>query len=1051
MPSVERELVIIPAGAGSGKTHKIRETLSDWVERGLVRPERILAVTYTEAAAAELRSRIRSGLLAKGMVEAALAAERAYISTIHGLGLRLLTEHALAVGASPQPRHLDDAERDLLIRQALANTTVLDDIKSDLARYGYEYNWESKETPEELLRKQVLAMIDLLRGLGDAGSDKKLIEPALSRLDAVHGPVIADPVTARGSLARAVSEMLAAFPDGGMANITAADPRKDLKRDLQLFRRVSKNPAVLDHDWALWQKLRGLFTSNNKSKTPDGYDKLAERIMAAASSIVGHPGPLEDAKYHLRSLITCAQQVMATYEARKQSLGLIDYADMITGAEKLLRDNPSVLDAVLAEIDCVIIDEFQDTSPVQFAFLWQMGRRAPRTLFVGDVKQSIMGFQGADPRLSTALAEANRDSIRPLESNWRSTPEVMQFVNALGQGLFGKTYNELAPVRPSVDGPALEILKIKNGRTVRKDSRPQEHVAERISRILTDGEQVIDRQTRKARTVRPSDIAVLVCRHRRAKDYAAELRLRGVPVRILEDGWSEGQVIRAACAALSYVANPHDVHSALILRTMGPHPMPLEEALQRQIDGSLLEDTLLQDLAALSEPLSLLPVSDALAEVVKAAGLERWVSGMEDVEQAEADLLRLEAEAEAFETAHRDLRAASGFHGQSIKVFLGWLEARNGEREFDNRPDPSGNSAEAVEIVTWHASKGREWPITVVAELDNKIEERPRTTSVRFGLLDRIDDMAAVLASAELIHTPDFAAKEMQTRFVEARREVFEANARNLLYVALTRARDRIVIEWPDFLKPRNGDPASCLFHVLADTCHPTLGSDKFRINDVECAARVFTPGAQAPVTVYGEEVDRRIARFGLMDPLPEIPLTPWRLQPSTIKVASVSAPPCRNISLGDPWPISGSSAERGAAFHLAVRAILSRPDLSAQLLPATGLEIDILRSLKDRVNRLRVWLEEMSFCEIRCEVSFKAVQPDESTVFGTIDLLACGPHGCIVIDHKTGSPGNGFGSYWPQLMAYAAVIPKAFPNLQPLRSVAVFWIDSGCLSVKDV
>ena len=64
MPNGDRELVIVPAGAGSGKTHKIRETLSDWVERGLVRPERILAVTYTEAAAAELRGRIRSGLLA---------------------------------------------------------------------------------------------------------------------------------------------------------------------------------------------------------------------------------------------------------------------------------------------------------------------------------------------------------------------------------------------------------------------------------------------------------------------------------------------------------------------------------------------------------------------------------------------------------------------------------------------------------------------------------------------------------------------------------------------------------------------------------------------------------------------------------------------------------------------------------------------------------------------------------------------------------------------------------------------------------------------------
>ena len=109
-------LTIVPAGAGAGKTHSIKETLTKWVEAGDVRPDRILAVTFTEAAAGELRERIRASLLDKGMIDAALAVERAYVSTIHGLGLRVLTEHAFAAGASPQPRHLSDAERDLLIQ-----------------------------------------------------------------------------------------------------------------------------------------------------------------------------------------------------------------------------------------------------------------------------------------------------------------------------------------------------------------------------------------------------------------------------------------------------------------------------------------------------------------------------------------------------------------------------------------------------------------------------------------------------------------------------------------------------------------------------------------------------------------------------------------------------------------------------------------------------------------------------------------------------------------------------------------------------------------------
>ena len=127
----DRGLVIVPAGAGAGKTHRIKAQLSDWVKRKIVRPERILAVTFTEAAAGELRERIRAGLLADGLVAEAMAVERAYVSTIHGLGLRLLTEHALAAGASLQPRHLGDAERELLIRQALAHAKSLDPIKAE--------------------------------------------------------------------------------------------------------------------------------------------------------------------------------------------------------------------------------------------------------------------------------------------------------------------------------------------------------------------------------------------------------------------------------------------------------------------------------------------------------------------------------------------------------------------------------------------------------------------------------------------------------------------------------------------------------------------------------------------------------------------------------------------------------------------------------------------------------------------------------------------------------------------------------------------------------
>lgn len=1048
--NADQGLVIVPAGAGAGKTHRIKTQLSDWVKRGIVRPERILAVTFTEAAAGELRERIRAGLLADGLVAEAMAVERAYVSTIHGLGLRLLTEHALAAGASPQPRHLGDAERDLLIRQALAHAKALDPIKAAPERFGYAPNFMRGETVEDSLRARVLSMIDLLRGLGDKGRDAGLVAPALARLDAVYGPVLDDPIAATTALQTAVQVMIAAFPEGGMAGITAKTNVEKLEKNLALFKRVDRAPDLLDRDWQVWNDLRSLFISNRSSKTPAGYDDLATAIMAAADVLPCHPGPLADAKLHLSCLIACAQEVMAAYETRKKALGLIDFADMITGAEHLLRTDLAVRQAVLDEIDCVIIDEFQDTNPVQFALLWQLGQHAPRTLLVGDVKQSIMGFQGADPRLSTALAAANLDATQPLDRNWRSTPAVMQFVNAMGAGLFGDGYNPLAPTRDAVAGPAIEVLNAVKSRGVRTASKPQEHIAERIARILTDGDTITDRHSKAARPARPSDIALLVCRHTTAARYAEELRARGVPVRIAEDGWAQSAVIVAARAALAFAANPADIHAGLLLRTLGPDPLPLQDALSAQIDGRLIDDPVLMRLAALSDILARLPVGAGLDLVLNAADLRLWAERQPDAAQSRADLLRLEAEAGEFEAAHRDLKSASGFHGETAKVFLGWLDARGGERDFDRHPDPSANSAEAVEIVTWHASKGREWPITVVAEFDYGIEERAGSTATRFDALDRIDDMVVVLGSASLIHTPGFDAPEATRRFIEDRRADFEANAKNLLYVALTRARDRLVLEWPGFLKDREEDApeATNLFHILSDTCAPQIGAGSLRINGVDCPALVTQLPEEAGFTEYAGGAAASALRFGAAAPLPVTPLTPWRLQPSQTRSAGVP-PVSRRIDIGAPWPKALNDAYRGTALHLALRTYLTRPDLAPALALATGLDDATLALVAERATALKAWLADQGYTDLRAEIPVLGYTPEGAEIPGTLDLLAIGPAGAILIDHKSGGVGDGFGPYWPQLSSYTGLLAGLYPQ-HPLQGVAVFWVDHGWLELAD-
>ena len=120
---------------------------------------------------------------------------------------------------------------------------------------------------------------------------------------------------------------------------------------------------------------------------------------------------------------------------------------MIDGA-RLLLEQPEVLDHLADRFDCLVIDEFQDTNPLQFSFLWKLHKAGVPALIVGDLKQSIMGFQSADPRLMGSLLEQHPEQCTPLDCNWRSQAHLMDVINAFGEQLFGKDYAPLTPKAP---------------------------------------------------------------------------------------------------------------------------------------------------------------------------------------------------------------------------------------------------------------------------------------------------------------------------------------------------------------------------------------------------------------------------------------------------------------------------------------------------------------------------------------------------------------------------------------------------------------------------
>ncbi len=1029
-------LTIVPAGAGAGKTHRIQTQLTDWVRTGVVRPDRIVAVTFTEAAAAELSGRIRQSLLAAGMIEEAMAVERAYVSTIHGLGLRLMTEHAFGAGTTPRPRLLLDTEQDLLIRKELARCRILDVVATDPDRFGHAATFGN--STEDGLRTRVLDMIALLRGLGEAGLSARLAPDACDRVRDLWGPVVADPVPLRDRLTRAVAELLATLPTGALSPGQNATAEKEFRRDLARL-RSAEDPGRLDRDWKLWNELRSLRQSKKGAPTPPGYDALASAVMEAAAAVTGHPGPLQDACTNLTALVTGAQAIMTGYDALKRDLGVIDYADMIAGCEALLRGHPDILRSVLGEIDCVIIDEFQDTNPVQFALLWQLAAQAPRCLLVGDAKQSIMGFQGADPRLSQALGAANPQAIDPLRHNWRSDPRLMAVINAIGQGLFGEDYTSLAPTRAETGQPVLEVIALSSSRAGRKMPKLPDHTAARIAAMLEAGEQVTDRATGGLRPVRPDDIAVLCQRHAEATRYAEALRRLGLPVRISATGWHDAQAILVARHAMALAADPQDAHAALVVLTLGPAALPLDRALALLADRALNDHPALRRLLSLAATAQVWPMTGLCLTVT--ALLRPWAEALPDPAQALADLSRLEALAEEFDTSDPEMLAASGFHGRGARVFLGWLASRLEERDFDRHPDPGGGGA-GIEIVTWHGAKGREWPVVVVCELDREVGERENTTRAVFT---DFSDLTHVLDRAQLVHTPRCFSPEQREVFLADRQPAAEAEARNLIYVALTRARDRLVIEWPEKALEKEA------------TCLTLLARAGVAVEDgLRVGGQVFPACIWRDPAGEGREPAEppaiSLARFGAPEPEP-IPArpTPWRRRPSTMTEAAALPSMPRLIPLGPAFGAGKTmpATERGTAWHRAFRVLAARPDLATRLPLATGLDVPTLTAIAAQTTALCDWLRREGFPELHLEVPIHATHPDGSETLGILDAVAMGPDGMVIVDHKTGpapDPQARFTSYWPQLAAYAEALCLTFPERR-LHGVAIHWMNEGTLS----
>ncbi len=797
MPSIR----IISAGAGSGKTYRLTSEMVELLQRG-VRPSGIIATTFTKKAAAELQERVRVRLLEAGLNRQADELTNALIGTVHSLGVKLLQRFAFEAGVSPQVSIIAEEDQQTLFNNSLAMVLRPERVEA-IDRLCHRLGMHSRQIHD--WRKELRELTDIARSnsfsIETLQQSKQYSWETFARYLPACSPESEETLNRR--LVEAMDEAIARIEANGDETKKTGDALKEWK---DARRRLTIEGNLPWRDWVKTGK------SDVAVKSRDDAAPLLEMIREHEAN-AAFQNDIRDYIFHI---FDAAIEALQEYEQYKKRRGLIDYTDMETIILRLL-DKPEVRDILSEELDLLMVDEFQDTNPIQLEIFLKLSRMAPHSIWVGDPKQSIYGFRGADPQLMQAIIEQS-GGVRPEDIqrySWRSRQDLVFAANAL----FTKAFHELPadqvalnPKRSKGTEPAGMSDALwhwhfrPEGETGRPPGSPwmENCIAERLREWLDAGIVVWDKENNTSRAARAGDVAILCRSNKECQTMAEALHRAGLRAAIARAGLLATAEARLVTACLKFVLNYRDSLSvAEILLLAGGMDIEdiiedrleyLDQLEQQHAEGLWSKDhPIVNRLLRLRKELAECSGAETLDVVLEELDLRRTIASWGNAPQRLDNIEALRRLALQYEDACQRLHSAASLGG-----FLLWLsDLENNEKDMQ----ASGQGPGTVEVLTYHKSKGLEWPITICHSLENRL----RAEVWGFDIVPQKEevDLDNLLGNRLLrFWVNPYGDQAQRTPLLErlqsgpeqeaVTRRALREEAR-LLYVGLTRARDYLV------------------------------------------------------------------------------------------------------------------------------------------------------------------------------------------------------------------------------------------------------------------
>jgi ATP-dependent helicase/nuclease subunit A len=1054
--------LFVDAGAGSGKTKSLIDRVATLVLDDGVSLRNIAAVTFTEKAGAELRDRLRAefervwqhnkgSALGNRAAHALDDLDGAAIGTLHSFAQRILTMHPIEAGLPPMLEILDEVgssvafdnrwavmQRELLDDEALASAVRLAfaaGVKLEHVRYlarAFQSDWDLIESrvltvePAAASSPELAALVEEARVLAKiadnctVATDKLLPKLAALADWAAASADLSDPESILGALTASQS---LGFHAGLAANWTV--PVEQVRVDCKAW--VAKA-------------------------------KAARKCLVDAS---------------LRPLARWVAEEVRAAAGERAAEGRLEFHDLLVLARDLLRANPEVRAVLQAQYPRLLLDEFQDTDPIQIEIAVRIAGGAAATasdwedvevpagsLFVvGDPKQSIYRFRRADIAMYLSSQRRFADTVT-LDSNFRTVAPVLDWVNEVFTSVITAfegaqpPYVALSPTRLEVGlGPPVVVLGAEdhsddpNAAELRE--READDVADVIRQALDESWTTYDEGTRKWRDLKLEDIAILVPARTSLPFLEDALDRAGLSYRAESSSLVyQASEVRDLLAAARAVADPSDLLACVTALRSPLFGCGDDDLWTWKRDGGSF-NLLAHPSQEQSEP----PVARALTYLRSLHNSSRWMTPSEVLGTIIADrrMLEVAATGPRARDQWRRLRFvvdqarawAETEHG-GLRGYLAWAARQGEETARVAEAVLPETDMDAVRVMTVHAAKGLEFPMVVLSGMTSE----PRSPR---GVRLLWTSAGYEVKLSTTLQTNDFEnAAPLDEQMDEYER-------RRLLYVAATRARDHLVVS----LHRKNAKKTGA--QILADAGGASAGE-----------AVAFEPPTERPAPL-----ERRPRT-----PTEALAFADWlaiieRVRESSRRVSAVSAsglegtepavvlvpdddttPPgaakgARDVEL-PPW----SKGRYGSAIGRAVHGVLQTVDLTtgeglddgvAAQSSAEGVSehADIVQSLV--VSALDSDIVRRAAAREHWRETYVGMVNDDGTVLeGFVDLVYREDDGSlVVVDYKTDAIPRGAIDarttyYGPQLRAYERATSTA--TKAPVRSVLLFLNPAGAV-----